>query len=203
MVMATSLLFGACSGDGKTCDRATQQKGNTENVIGRSDIKVKDGRMTPEVLWALGRSSAGPWPPQWRCSGWSTAGSWNASPTSRSSPTTAAASSPILPGAWSGTTTSTRCAWGTRTSSSPTSRSNTSAACTTTPPTTAIPPGSAAAWISRASASSSSPQISPSATRKACASSATPSPPWTPSIWLRGIAARFSRATPWISSGCR
>lgn len=65
------------------------------------------------------------------------------------------------------------------------------------------PAGSAAAWISRASASSSSPQISPSATRKACASSATPSPPWTPSIWLRGIAARFSRATPWISSGCR
>ena len=54
MVMATSLLFGACSGDGKTCDRATQQKGNTENVIGRSDIKVKDGRMTPEVLWAMG-----------------------------------------------------------------------------------------------------------------------------------------------------
>ena len=94
-------------------------------------------------------------------------------------------------------------AWGTRTSSSPTSRSNTSAACTTTPPITAIPPGSAAAWISRASASSSSPQISPSATRKACASSATPSPPWTPSISLRGIAARFSRATPWISSGCR
>ena len=128
---------------------------------------------------------------------------WNASPTSRSSPTTAAASSPILPGAWSGTTTSTRCAWGTRTSSSPTSRSNASAACTTTPPITAIPPGSAAAWISRASASSSSPQISPSATSKACASSATPSPPWTPSISLRGIAARFSRATPWISSGCR
>ena len=27
----------------------------TENVIGRSDIKVKDGRMTPEVLWAMGR----------------------------------------------------------------------------------------------------------------------------------------------------
>ena len=53
MVMATSLLFGACSGDGKTCDRATQQKGNTENVIGRSDIKVKDGRMTPEVLCAM------------------------------------------------------------------------------------------------------------------------------------------------------
>ena len=44
---------------------------------------------------------------------------------------------------------------------------------------------------------------SPSATRKACASSATPSPPWTPSISPRGIAARFSRATPWISSGCR
>ncbi len=80
---------------------------------------------------------------------------------------------------------------------------NTSAACTTTPPTTAIPPGSVAAWISRASASSSSPLISPSATRKACASSATPSPPWTPLIWPRGIAARFSRATPWISSGCR
>lgn len=24
-------------------------------MIGRSDIKVKDGRMTPEVLWAMGR----------------------------------------------------------------------------------------------------------------------------------------------------
>ena len=55
MVMATSLLFGACSGDGEMHDRASQQKGNTENVIGRSDIKVKDGRMTPEVLWAMGR----------------------------------------------------------------------------------------------------------------------------------------------------
>lgn len=103
---------------------------------------------------------------------------------------------PYLAGRMEWKTTSTRCAWGTRTSSSPTSRSNTSAACTTTPPTTAIPPGSAAAWISRASASSSSPQISPSATRKACALSATPSPPWTPSISPRGIAARFSRATP-------
>lgn len=39
-----------------------------------------------------------PWPPQWRCSGWSTAGSWNASPTSRSSPTTAAAVIPYLAG---------------------------------------------------------------------------------------------------------
>ena len=51
MVMATSLLFGACSGDGKTCDRATQQKGNTENVIGRSDIKVKDGRMRKSITY--------------------------------------------------------------------------------------------------------------------------------------------------------
>ena len=53
--MATSLLFGACSGDGETHGSEPQQKGNTENVIGRSDIKVKDGRMTPEVLWAMGR----------------------------------------------------------------------------------------------------------------------------------------------------
>ena len=65
MVMATSLLFGACSGDGKTCDRATQQKGNTENVIGRSDIKVKDGRMTPEVLWAMGRIGGTGMPSAW------------------------------------------------------------------------------------------------------------------------------------------
>ena len=54
MVMATSLLFGACSGDGKTCDRATQQKGNTENVIGRRILKSKTDGLTPEVLWAMG-----------------------------------------------------------------------------------------------------------------------------------------------------
>ena len=29
-------------------DRASQQKGNTENVIGRSDIKVKDGQSVKE-----------------------------------------------------------------------------------------------------------------------------------------------------------
>ena len=55
MVMATSLLLGACDGKDMNVDTKVKAKGNTENVIGRSDIKVEDGRMTPEVLWAMGR----------------------------------------------------------------------------------------------------------------------------------------------------
>lgn len=51
MIMATSLLLGACNPatDGnvkETCDK---------NLIGKSDIRIKDGRMTPEALWAMGR----------------------------------------------------------------------------------------------------------------------------------------------------
>ena len=55
MVMATSLLFGACNSKDIDIEVKVKAKENMENVIGRSDIKVKDGRMTPEVLWAMGR----------------------------------------------------------------------------------------------------------------------------------------------------
>ena len=41
MIMATSLLLVKETGD--------------KNLIGKSDIRIKDGRMTPEALWAMGR----------------------------------------------------------------------------------------------------------------------------------------------------
>ncbi len=50
MVMATSLLLGAC-GSGMDAGR----EADTASVIGKSDIKIADGRMTPEALWAFGR----------------------------------------------------------------------------------------------------------------------------------------------------
>ena len=48
MVMATSVLLGACNQEAKKAE-------DTKPVIGRSEIKVADGRMTPEALWAMGR----------------------------------------------------------------------------------------------------------------------------------------------------
>ena len=48
MVMATSVLLGACNQEAKKAE-------DTKAVIGRSDIKIADGRMTPEALWAMGR----------------------------------------------------------------------------------------------------------------------------------------------------
>ncbi|KKB46074.1 hypothetical protein HMPREF1536_05308 [Parabacteroides gordonii MS-1 = DSM 23371] len=48
MVMATSVLLGACNQDAKKAE-------DTRPVIGRSEIKITDGRMTPEALWAMGR----------------------------------------------------------------------------------------------------------------------------------------------------
>ena len=51
MVMATSLLLGACGGENADVNPTA---GN-ENVIGRSDIQIEGGRMTPEALWAMGR----------------------------------------------------------------------------------------------------------------------------------------------------
>ena len=49
MIMATSLLLGACN-------PATDVKETGDkNLIGKSDIRIKDGRMTPEALWAMGR----------------------------------------------------------------------------------------------------------------------------------------------------
>ena len=48
MVMATSVLLGACNQEAKKAE-------DTKPVIGRSEIKIADGRMTPEALWAMGR----------------------------------------------------------------------------------------------------------------------------------------------------
>ena len=48
MVMATSLLFGACNSKDIDIEVKVKAKENMENVIGRSDIKVKDGR-----IWAI------------------------------------------------------------------------------------------------------------------------------------------------------
>ena len=51
MVMATSLLLGACN---PATDVNVKETGD-KNLIGKSDIRIKDGRMTPEALWAMGR----------------------------------------------------------------------------------------------------------------------------------------------------
>ena len=49
--MATSLLLGACN---PATDVNVKETGD-KNLIGKSDIRIKDGRMTPEALWAMGR----------------------------------------------------------------------------------------------------------------------------------------------------
>ncbi len=47
-MMTAAMMLTACSGG--------QQKGENANpIIGKHDITVKDGRMTPEALWAMGR----------------------------------------------------------------------------------------------------------------------------------------------------
>lgn len=51
MIMATSLLLGACN---PATDVNVKETGD-KNLIGKSDIQIKDGRMTPEALWAMGR----------------------------------------------------------------------------------------------------------------------------------------------------
>ena len=51
MIMATSLLLGACN---PATDVNVKDTGD-KNLIGKSDIRIKDGRMTPEALWAMGR----------------------------------------------------------------------------------------------------------------------------------------------------
>lgn len=48
MIMATTVLLGAC-------ENGTVKNSADENLIGRSEIQVTDGRMTPEALWAMGR----------------------------------------------------------------------------------------------------------------------------------------------------
>lgn len=51
MIMATSLLLGVCN---PATDVNVKETGD-KNLIGKSDIRIKDGRMTPEALWAMGR----------------------------------------------------------------------------------------------------------------------------------------------------
>ena len=50
-MMATSLLVASCNaGTGKDAEASAAGP-----AIGKSDIKIKNGRMTPEALWAFGR----------------------------------------------------------------------------------------------------------------------------------------------------
>ena len=51
MIMATSVLFGACTSGGGS----GKEKSNNDSLIGRSEIKIPGGKMTPEALWAMGR----------------------------------------------------------------------------------------------------------------------------------------------------
>lgn len=53
MIMATSVLLGACTNqEANVGEKAERADGD---LIGRSDIRITDGRMTPEALWAMGR----------------------------------------------------------------------------------------------------------------------------------------------------
>lgn len=45
--MSAAIMLASCAG--------TKDTGQTEPVIGRSDIKIEGKRMTPEALWAMGR----------------------------------------------------------------------------------------------------------------------------------------------------
>ena len=51
--MATTILLGSCQSS-EVKDVKTDSV-ETKPLIGRSDIKIEDGRMTPEALWAMGR----------------------------------------------------------------------------------------------------------------------------------------------------
>jgi dipeptidyl aminopeptidase/acylaminoacyl peptidase len=50
VLMATAISFSACNGSDSGGNNSKGQ-----NVIGPSDIKIENGRMTPEALWAMGR----------------------------------------------------------------------------------------------------------------------------------------------------
>ena len=51
--MATSVLLGACSQP--EVKETNAETAPATPVIGRSDMKIPEGRMTPEALWAMGR----------------------------------------------------------------------------------------------------------------------------------------------------
>jgi dipeptidyl aminopeptidase/acylaminoacyl peptidase len=46
-VMMTALTLASCS--------TAKQEGTDDPIIGKQELKIEDGRMTPEVLWAMGR----------------------------------------------------------------------------------------------------------------------------------------------------
>ena len=52
MIMSTSVLLGSCAGNGNDASNSAVE---AKDLIGRSEINVTDGRMTPEALWAFGR----------------------------------------------------------------------------------------------------------------------------------------------------
>lgn len=52
MIMSTSVLLGSCAGNGNDASNSAIE---AKDLIGRSEINVTDGRMTPEALWAFGR----------------------------------------------------------------------------------------------------------------------------------------------------
>lgn len=54
--MATSLLISGCGvNDGANSQSAASGTAGEGGIIGRTEVKVTDGRMTPETLWAFGR----------------------------------------------------------------------------------------------------------------------------------------------------
>ena len=53
MIMATSVLLGACSQP--EVKETNAEAAPATPVIGRFDMKIPEGRMTPEALWAMGR----------------------------------------------------------------------------------------------------------------------------------------------------
>ena len=51
VLMATTIALSSCGGGTAKDDKETDK----QSVIGPSDIKIENGRMTPEALWAMGR----------------------------------------------------------------------------------------------------------------------------------------------------
>ncbi len=57
MLMTMSLCLTGCSGENPLQKPATETGKGNNGLIGKTEINVTDGRMTPETLWAFGRIS--------------------------------------------------------------------------------------------------------------------------------------------------
>lgn len=132
-----------------------------------------------KIATGRGRRSAGPWPPQWRCSGWSQGLRRETLPSNLKIVTTTAAASSLSCRARVERRLLNEMRMGTRTSSSPQASSVTSAMYYDTA-NNGYPAGLPLRHGFRGRRQARLRHGSPSATRKGCASSATPSPPWTP-----------------------